>query len=86
MMRVTTILSLMLPAVAAAGQIVRLRADARVSGGAVRLADVAAVSDLPAGAAEVVVFRFDADGRRGEIDLPGVQAALRRAGVNPVPI
>ncbi|NLF29988.1 MAG: flagellar basal body P-ring formation protein FlgA [Planctomycetes bacterium] len=85
MIRLAIIASLVLPAFAAGAQVVRLRADARVATGEVRLADVAALSDLPAAAADVVVLRLDGD-RPATVDLDGVQAAMRQAGLNPVPI
>ncbi len=87
MTRWTIILSLLLPATAtAAAPAVRLRAEARVGGGEVRLADVAVLADLPGAAGEVVVGRLDGDRPSGQVSLADVQAALRRAGINPVPI
>ena len=71
---------------AAAGQEVRLRPKARISAEQIRLADVADVRGLGIPAREAVVLCLSPDRTAGEVTLADVRSALRKAGVNTVPI
>jgi len=82
----TALLLASVPAAGAMGQAIRLRPDVRISGDEVRLGDVARVTGLPTAARQVIVLTLtDAEGA-GQVDLGQVESALRRAGINPVPI
>ena len=82
----TCLLLAALPAAAAMGQTVRLRSDVRVAADEVRLSDVAFVTDLPPAAWDVVLLKLTDVEPSGRVDLGRVALALRRIGINPVPV
>ena len=70
----------------AGAQEIRLRHQAVVDGPAVHLADVAELRELSASAGQAAIASLEASAATAVITVEQVQAALRRAGVNPVPI
>ena len=82
----TCLLLAALPAAPAMGQTVRLRSDVRVAADEVRLGDVALVTGLPPTACRVVVLELTDAEPAGRVDLGQVELALRRIGINPVPV
>ena len=71
---------------AAAGQEIRLRAKAPRPTGALRLRDVARLRGLDAALGEIIVLANPTAAADQAVTIEQVQAAVRRSGVNVVPI
>jgi len=86
MPRIIAIMLAVVLAGSAAGQEIRLRPAAASAEAAVRLDQVASLSGLDAAAAAIVVLTLPEAGVTRRVTIVDVQNALRRAGVNPIPI
>ncbi len=78
----TILILLSLAALAAGAPSVRLSGRATVTGGAVRLADVATLQGLPAEAGAAELATLEQVGSVVAVDWTALEAALRQAGVN----